>query len=98
TQGGRIRVLGGDDIVGHSAHSMVCTRHGNLLSGHFAGGEPPTGLSHIGWCARVLSATDLRPICLAAASALSGKLRTVSHVLRVDVVRRRGEVTVPGPP
>ena len=77
---------------------MVCTRHGNLLPGHFAGGEPTTGLRHLGWSARLWSAADLRPIRFAAASALSGKWRSVSHFLRGDVVRRRTEVTVPGSP
>jgi hypothetical protein len=86
TQGGRNRVLGGDDIVGHSAHSMVCTRHG-------AGGKPTTGFRHLGWSARLWSATDLPPIRLAAASTLSGKWRTVSHVLRGDVVQDRTHCT-----
>ena len=84
-------------ILWANPHILWCV-HGGAISFRdiFAGGEPTTGLRHLGWSARLWSATDLRPIRSPFAAACSGKQRSSHHVLRGSSVRRGIEVTVSG--
>src|SRR5271170_341390 len=98
TQRSRIRLLGGDDVVGHSTYSVVCTRYSDFLPGHSAGGESATGLRRLGWSARLWSAASLRPIRSSVAPACSREWCTFRYVLRGARICRRTEIVVPGHP
>src|SRR5215469_6721682 len=69
TQRGRIRLLIGDDVVAHSAHSMVYTWYNDFLPGYSVRGQSTASLGHLGWSARLWNAADQRPIRLSFAPA-----------------------------
>ena len=62
TQRGRVRLLGGADVVAHSPYFVVRTRNSDFAPGHTPGGKPSGGLGRAGYRGRVWSAADVRPI------------------------------------
>src|SRR5580700_9213728 len=64
TKGGRIRLLGGDDVVGHSAYLVVRIRYSGFLQRHSADGCAADGVRDLGWSGRCSSRANLGPIRL----------------------------------
>src|SRR5271165_977094 len=98
TQRGRLRLLGGADVVPHSPYFVVHTRNSDFAPGHTAGGEPPGGLRSAGWRGRVCSAADVRPVLFSFAPISAGKQRSFRYILRGALVCCGAEIAVPGSP
>ena len=66
---GRIRLLGGNDVVALSAYFMVYTWYSDFLPGHSVGGKPTAGFKRLGWSGRLWGAAVQRRILFSFAAA-----------------------------
>jgi len=98
TQRGRVRLLGGNDVVGYSTYFVVRTRYTDFAPGYSVNSKPATGLRPPGRRARLWSAADMRPIRFSFATPCAGKWRAFHCILRGAFVCYGAEVTVPGSP